>query len=155
MRFTMKRITPFLLYRADSREDLLCKGKHKPAEQAQEALGSLAGVMALDRHTNLDDAPAEDNNADGLDRGEDEVGKVVDWIDIPTWTMPQPRIIIPMALIAEKIKSDRLLTTVIGSPPVAKAVVLKQTTQSVRTLHTDMKILVRLVVGFFIRFPPL
>ena len=33
--------------------------------------------------------------------------------------------------------------------------VLKQTTQSVRTLHTDMKILARLVVGFFIRFPPL
>ena len=61
----------------------------------------------------------------------------------------------PMALIAEKMKSDRLLTTVIGSPPVAKAVVLKQTTQSVRTLHTDMNILARLVVGFFIRFPPL
>ena len=33
--------------------------------------------MALDRHTDLDDAPAENNNADGLDRGEDEVGQVV------------------------------------------------------------------------------
>ena len=76
MRFTMKRITPFLLYSADSREDLLCKRDHKPAEQAQEALGTLAGVMALDRHTDLDDAPAEDNNADGLDRGEDEVREI-------------------------------------------------------------------------------
>ena len=69
MRFTVKRITPFLLYRADSGKDLLCKSDHQAAEQAQEALGSLAGVMALDRHTDLDDAPAEDNNADGLDRG--------------------------------------------------------------------------------------
>ena len=75
---------------ADSREDLLCESNHQTAEQAQEALGSLAGVMALDRHADLDDAPAEDNN------------------------------------------------------------------QSVRTLHTDMKILARLEVGFFIQFlPPL
>ncbi len=44
MRFTVKRITPFLLYRADSREDFLCESNHKPAEQAQEALGTLAGV---------------------------------------------------------------------------------------------------------------
>ena len=81
MRFTLKRITPFLLYRADGREDLLCKGNHKPAEQAQEALGTLACVMALDRHTDLDDAPAEDNNADSLDRGKDEIGQVVDHRD--------------------------------------------------------------------------
>ena len=48
MRFTMKRITPFLLYSTDCCKDLLCEGNHKPAEQAQEALGSLAGIMALD-----------------------------------------------------------------------------------------------------------
>ena len=81
MRFKVKRITPFLLYRTDSREDFLCESNHKPAEQAQEALGSLAGVMALDRHTDLDDAPAEDNNADGLDRGKDKVRQVVDHRD--------------------------------------------------------------------------
>ena len=80
MRFTVKRITPFLLYRADSRKDLLCKGNHKPSEQAQEALGSLAGVVALDRHTDLDDAPAEDNNADSLDRRK-EVGTGIMSID--------------------------------------------------------------------------
>ena len=66
---------------ADSREDLLCKGNHKPAEQAQEALGTLACVMALDRHADLDDALAEDNNADGLDRGKDKVRQIVDHRD--------------------------------------------------------------------------
>ena len=81
MRFTVKRITPFLLYRADGGKNLLCKGNHKPAEQTQKALGSLAGVMALNRHTNLDDAPAEDNNADGLDRGKDKVRQIVDHRD--------------------------------------------------------------------------
>ena len=81
MRFTVKRITPFLLYRSDGREDFLCEGDYQAAEQAQEALGSLAGVMALDRHADLDDAPAEDNNADGLDRGKDKVRQVVDHRD--------------------------------------------------------------------------
>ena len=66
---------------ADGGKDLLCKCNHNPAEQAQEALGSLAGVMALDRHTDLDDAPAEDNNADSLDRGKDKVRQVVDHRD--------------------------------------------------------------------------
>ena len=81
MRFTLKRIPPFLLYRADSREEYLCESIHQPAEQAQEALGTPAGVMALDRHTDLDDAPAEDNHADGLDRRKDEIGQVVDHRD--------------------------------------------------------------------------
>ena len=76
------------------------------------------------------------------------------WIDIPTWTMPQPRIIMPMALIAEKMKSDRLLTTVIGSVPVAKAVVVRNAAQSVRTIHTDRKCFARLVVGLYIQIPP-
>lgn len=81
MCLTVRHISLPGLDGADSREDLLCKGNHKPAEQAQEALGSLAGVMALDRHTDLDDAPAEDNNADGLDRGKDKVRQIVDHRD--------------------------------------------------------------------------
>lgn len=81
MRFIPKRISCFFLYSADGRQDLLGKGDHQAAEQAQEALGSLAGVMALDRHTDLDDAPAKDNNADGLDSGKDEVRQVVDHRD--------------------------------------------------------------------------
>ena len=81
MRFIVKRITPFLLYGADGGKNLLCKSNHEPAEQAQEALGTLAGVMALDRHADLDDAPTENNNADGLDRGKDKVRQVVDHRD--------------------------------------------------------------------------
>ena len=81
MRFTVKRITPFLLYRADGGKDLLCKGNHQTAEQAQEALGTLACIETLDRHTDLDDAPSEDKNADGLDRGKDKVGQIVDHCD--------------------------------------------------------------------------
>ena len=78
MRFTVKRITPFLLQRADGGEDFLGEGNYKPAEQTEKALGTLARVMALDGHTDLDNAPSEDNDADGLDRGKDEVGEIVD-----------------------------------------------------------------------------
>ena len=78
MRFTVKRISSLLLQCADGAEDFLGKGNHKPAEQTQEALGALACVMALDGHTDLHNAPAEDNDADSLDRGKDEVGQIVD-----------------------------------------------------------------------------
>ena len=78
MRFTVKRITLFISERADAGEDFLGKGDHKPAEQTPEALRTLACVMALDRHADLDDAPAEDNDADRLDCGENEVGEIVD-----------------------------------------------------------------------------
>ena len=65
------------------------------------------------------------------------------WIDIPTWTMPQPRIIMPIALIAEKIKSDRLLTTVIGAPREATEAGKKQRAQSGGATYTDMKRMAR------------
>ena len=44
-----------------------------------------------------------------------------DWIDIPSWTIPQPKMMTPMALIQEKIKSLRLLTIVRGSVSAARA----------------------------------
>ncbi len=44
-----------------------------------------------------------------------------DWMDIPTWTMPQPSTITPTALMMEKIKSERLFTMDSGSPLAAKA----------------------------------
>ena len=49
-----------------------------------------------------------------------------DWIDIPTCTMPQPRMITPSALMMLKIKSERLLTISSGSPPAAIAGVTQQ-----------------------------
>lgn len=63
---------------ADGGQDLLGEGNHQPTEQAKEALGALAGVMGLDAHANLDNAPAQDDDADGLDDIENEVGKAVD-----------------------------------------------------------------------------
>ena len=41
---------------------------------------------------------------------------------MPTCTIPQPRMMMPRALMMEKMRSDRLLTMVSGSlPPAAKA----------------------------------
>ena len=66
------------LHRADQRQNLLGKGDKQAAEQTQQALRSLAGVVALDAHTHLHNAPAENDNADGLDDRKDEVGQVID-----------------------------------------------------------------------------
>ena len=51
---------------------------HQAAEQTEEALGPLAGVVGLKAHAHLDNAPAQDDDAQGLDDGEDEVAQVVD-----------------------------------------------------------------------------
>ena len=61
------------------------------------------------------------------------------WTDIPTCTMPQPRIIIPTALMQEKIKSEKLLTTVSGSLPVAKAEVTKTVAESTSAVKSEAK----------------
>ena len=66
------------LHRADQRQDLLGEGNKQATEQAQQALRPLAGVVALDAHTHLHNAPAENDNADGLDDRKDEVGQVID-----------------------------------------------------------------------------
>ena len=62
MRLTVRRISPdnwlLGLYRADGGQDFLGKGYHKPTEQAQEPLCPLAGIVGLDGHTYLHDAPA-------------------------------------------------------------------------------------------------
>ena len=54
------------LHRADQRQDLLGEGNKQATEQAQQALRPLAGVVALDAHTHLHDAPAKNDDADGL-----------------------------------------------------------------------------------------
>ena len=41
-------------------------------------LRSLAGIVGLDGHTHLHDAPAEDDNAQCLDDGKHKVGQVSD-----------------------------------------------------------------------------
>ena len=65
------------LHHADGGKDLLCKGDKQTTEQAEEALCTLAGIVALDRHTHLHNAPAKDDNTDGPDAGKDKGGQVV------------------------------------------------------------------------------
>ena len=65
------------LRHADSGQYLLGKGNDQTAEEAQEALGPLAGVMALDAHAHLYHTPAEDDDAHCLDAGENKVTQVI------------------------------------------------------------------------------
>ena len=65
------------LNRADGGQNLLGKGDHQAAEQAEKPLCALGGVVGLDGHPHLDDAPAQDDHAHRLDDVEDEIGKVI------------------------------------------------------------------------------
>ena len=78
------RETPFLFlcqyrsYHANGAQDFLCKSDHQAAEQTEKALGALAGVVGLKAHAHLDNAPAQDDDAKGLDDGKDKVAQVID-----------------------------------------------------------------------------
>lgn len=58
-------------------ENFLGERDQQTAEQAEKALGALAGVVALDAHAHLDDTPAQNDDAQGLDDGKDEVRQVI------------------------------------------------------------------------------
>src|SRR5699024_8736224 len=62
----------------DQVQDLFCKGDDDTAGKRQEALAALAGIMALQRQAHLNDAPAQQDQTDGTDDGEDEGTEVVD-----------------------------------------------------------------------------
>lgn len=63
--------------RADGTQNFLRKGNHEPTKEAEEALRALAGVMRLDRHADLHNTPAKDNDAQRLDDAENKIRKVV------------------------------------------------------------------------------
>ena len=65
-------------YHTDDRQNLLRKGDHEAAEQAEEALGPLAGVVGLKAHAHLHDPPAQDDDAQGLNDREDKFRQIVD-----------------------------------------------------------------------------
>jgi len=69
---------PADLHRADGGQDFFAERDNQAAEHAQDSLSALAGVVGLDAHAQLDDAPAQDNYADGLDAGKNEIAQVVD-----------------------------------------------------------------------------
>ena len=62
----------FLDY-ANKGQNLLGKGNNQSTKQAEEALRTLACIVALDGHTHLYNAPAQDDYADGFDTGKDKV----------------------------------------------------------------------------------
>ena len=49
-----------------------CKRNDQPARKREKSLTALAGVVALQRKTNLHNAPAEQNQPDGADQGKDK-----------------------------------------------------------------------------------
>ena len=65
------------LHHTDSRQNFLCKRNQQNTEQAENTLRSLRRVVGLHGHTELHNAPAEDDNADRLDAGKNEVGQVI------------------------------------------------------------------------------
>ena len=70
LRPTMRRNSLFSFrdnsYHADHAQNFLRKGYHEAAEQAEEALGPLAGVVGLKAHAHLHDPPAQNDDAQGL-----------------------------------------------------------------------------------------
>ena len=78
MRFPVKRISSLPFYSAPMVLRIsLAKAITSPPNRHKKPW-ALVCVMALDGHTHLNNAPAEDNDADGLNRGKDEVGQIVD-----------------------------------------------------------------------------
>ena len=63
----------------DKVKDFLREGDDDAAGKGQKAVGTLRRVVALERETDLHNAPAEQDKTDGADESEDEVGQVVDY----------------------------------------------------------------------------
>ena len=53
----------FVRSAGDKGQNLLGKGNDNAARQGQEAVGTLGGVVALEREAHLDDAPAQQDQA--------------------------------------------------------------------------------------------
>ena len=62
----------------DEFEDFLGEDDDNAARDGQDAVGALGGVVRLEGQADLQNAVAEQNQADGADEREDEVGQVVD-----------------------------------------------------------------------------
>ena len=69
----------FIILSGNESEDLLGKGDHNTASNGEHAVGPLRGVVALEGQAQLEDTEAQQDQADGSNQGEDELGKVVDY----------------------------------------------------------------------------
>ena len=68
----------FSLSPSNQGQDLLCKCNDNPACHGENPVGSLAGIVAFQRQTDLENAEAQQNQADGANQAEYKVRKVVD-----------------------------------------------------------------------------
>jgi len=73
----LSQLGTHFLQGANGGQDFLGKGNQQTAKQTQEALAALAGIVALDTHTDLYHTPAKDDDTHGLDSGENEVGQII------------------------------------------------------------------------------
>ena len=62
----------------DHVQDLFCERDDDATGQGEEAIGTLARIMAGKRETNLDDAPTQQDQAHRANQSEDELRQVVD-----------------------------------------------------------------------------
>ena len=60
----------------DEGEDLLGKRDHNAARDGEHAVGALGGVVALEGQAQLEDAEAQQDEADGPDEGKNEVAQI-------------------------------------------------------------------------------
>ena len=67
-----------LLSLSNQRQDLLRKCNDNPACHSEDTIGPLAGIVALERQTDLENAKAQQDQADGANQAEYKVRKVVD-----------------------------------------------------------------------------
>ena len=66
----------FIILSGNESEDLLGKGDHNTASNGEHAVGPLRGVVALEGQAQLEDTEAQQDQADGSNQGEDELGKM-------------------------------------------------------------------------------
>ena len=67
-----------LLSPGNQRQDLLRKCNDNPASHGEDAIGPLAGIVAFQRQTDLENAKAQQDQTDGSNQAEYKVREVID-----------------------------------------------------------------------------
>lgn len=74
--YPFQEIRLFLSAR-DKSENFFSEGYDHASSESQKPVGTLRGIVALKRQTDLNNAPAEQDNADCTNQAEDEIRQVV------------------------------------------------------------------------------
>lgn len=70
--------SPHILSAGDQRQDLLGERNDDTARNGQNAICALGRIVRLEGQTDLQNAEAEQNQADRTDQGKDEIAQVID-----------------------------------------------------------------------------